>query len=173
MTTKITPCTKNDLETLQKISIETYSDTFGAQNTEENLKTYLEQAFNLKKLQDELSNPTSKFFFIYYEDQLAGYLKVNYDGAQTEDIAENALEVERIYIRVAFKRNGLGQLLINKAIDCAEELQKKHIWLGVWEENDAALKFYQKMGFVQSGQHSFFMGDDEQTDLIMVKALTE
>ena len=48
---------------------------------------------------------------------------------------------------------------------------KKKIWLGVWEKNKNAIAFYKKQGFVQIGSHSFYMGDEEQIDLIMVKTL--
>jgi len=49
--------------------------------------------------------------------------------------------------------------------------KKKKIWLGVWEKNENALAFYNKMGFVQTGTHFFYMGDEEQTDIIMMKTL--
>ncbi|WP_039790739.1 GNAT family acetyltransferase, partial [Paenibacillus riograndensis] len=39
--------------------------------------------------------------------------------------------------------------------------------LGVWEKNENAIAFYKKMGFVQTGSHSFYMGDEEQIDIIM------
>ncbi|MNL75746.1 Protease synthase and sporulation negative regulatory protein PAI 1 [compost metagenome] len=53
----------------------------------------------------------------------------------------------------------------------AMEHSKKKIWLGVWEKNENAIAFYNKMGFVQTGVHSFYMGDEEQMDIIMTKTL--
>jgi hypothetical protein len=41
-----------------------------------------------------------------------------------------------------------------------------HIWLGVWEENHRALKFYLKMVFLYL-TNMFILGDDKQTDLLM------
>ena len=37
--------------------------------------------------------------------------------------------------------------------------------------NTKAIDFYQRIGFFQTGTHSFYMGEDEQTDLIMTKVL--
>ena len=51
------------------------------------------------------------------------------------------------------------------------ERNKEKIWLGVWEKNENAIAFYKKMGFVQTGAHSFYMGDEEQMDFIMTKTL--
>lgn len=162
---------ESEVKALQKLSLQTFNDTFSAQNTPENMEAYVSEAFQVTKLAAELQHPDSAFFFIYTDDQLAGYLKVNVEQAQTEDIAENALEIERIYVDKAFKGRGLGKQLIEKAIAVAQEKGKSSVWLGVWEKNEPAIGFYQKQGFQQVTTHSFWMGDDEQTDLIMVKSL--
>ena len=171
MNIKINKIDIEDIEILQEISIETFNDTFGEQNSSENLKNYLEKAFNPKKLLSELSNPFSDFYLIYFDKEPAGYLKLNASEAQSEKIDEEALEIERIYIRKKFQRNGLGKFLLNKAIDIAKNQDKKIIWLGVWENNKNAIEFYKKSGFIQSGQHSFYMGSEKQVDFIMKKKL--
>lgn len=169
----IRPCTLQDLKTLQTISIETFTDTFGAQNTPENLQSYLDQAYTDDKITNELTTPGSTFYLLLDADtnENAGYLKLNVDAAQTEDIASNALEVERIYIRRVFQKRGLGRTLLDFALQQAAILKKSAIWLGVWEHNENAKAFYQKMGFHQVSQHSFLLGDDCQTDFILLKEL--
>lgn len=165
----IQKCVFEDLRKLQAISIETFTDTFRDQNSAENLNAYLERAFNLEQLEQELANPFSQFFFVYFNQEVAGYLKVNTNDAQSEVIGDESLEIERIYIKKNFQNQGLGKHLLNKAIDTAMELEKKKIWLGVWEHNKNAISFYVRMGFVQTGSHSFRMGDEEQIDYIMTK----
>jgi len=86
-------------------------------------------------------------------------------------MGDESLEIERIYIKSKFQKHGLGKQLLNKAIHIAKERDKKKVWLGVWENNANAIAFYQKMGFVQTGAHTFHMGDEEQIDFIMTKAL--
>lgn len=171
MTIRVKKCTLEDLQTLQEISIETFNATFKAQNSPENMKAYLEKAFNLKQLQKEISNVFSQFFFVSFSNEVAGYLKVNMNDAQSEDMGAESLEIERIYIRNKFQRQGLGKYLLNKAMEIAMEHNKKKIWLGVWEKNENAIAFYRNMGFIKTGEHSFFMGDEEQTDFIMTKIL--
>jgi diamine N-acetyltransferase len=171
MTIKITKCTLDDLHKLQEISYETFNETFKEQNTPENMKAYLERAFNLKQLEEELCNRYSEFFFVTFNNELAGYLKVNFDNAQSEDMGNEALEVERIYIKRDLQKHGLGKYLLNEAVKIAQELNKSKIWLGVWEKNENAIAFYKKMGFVESGSHSFYMGDEEQIDIIMTLAI--
>ncbi|WP_207696706.1 hypothetical protein DOK67_0001989 [Enterococcus sp. DIV0212c] len=168
---EIQKITVEDLATLKALSIKTFTDTFVQENTPEDLKNYLAQAYTDEKLTSELQNKHSEFYFIYSNEELAGYLKININDAQTETIGEDTLEIERIYIDSNFKRLGLGKMLYNKAIERAKNLNKTAIWLGVWERNFSALKFYHKMGFTQVGEHSFYMGEDEQIDLIMKKEL--
>jgi diamine N-acetyltransferase len=167
MTIRITKCTPEDLLTLQEISCVTFDETFKQQNSPENMKAYLDKAFNLNQLEKELRNSSSEFFFVYFNNELAGYLKVNINDAQSEDMGSEALEVERIYIKSDFQKHGLGKYLFNKAVDLAQENNKSKIWLGVWEKNENAIAFYKRMGFVETGSHSFYMGDEEQIDIIM------
>jgi diamine N-acetyltransferase len=167
MTIRINKCTPEDLLTLQEISCVTFDETFKEQNSPENMKAYLDKAFNLKQLEKELSNASSEFFFVHFNNELAGYLKVNINDAQSEDMGSEALEVERIYIKSDFQKHGLGKYLFNKAVDLAQENNKSKIWLGVWEKNENAIAFYKRMGFVECGSHSFYMGDEEQIDIIM------
>lgn len=167
----IRTCTLSDLQELQDISILTYKETFDEHNSEENMTAYLEAAYNKPKLEKELATPSSRFYFAIVDDEVAGYLKINTDEAQTEPMGDEALEVERIYIKKKFQKNGAGKVLMNKAFEMAEQLGKNKIWLGVWEHNYNAKAFYEKKGFVETGSHSFFMGDDEQTDLILTKTL--
>ncbi|MBY9082068.1 GNAT family N-acetyltransferase [Paenibacillus sp. HN-1] len=171
MTLRTKKCVSEDLELLQAISVETFHETFRNQNTTENIQAYLERAYNLKQLEQEILNRSSEFYFIYSNEEIAGYLKVNINDAQSEKMGMDSLEVERIYLKQKFHKQGLGKYLINKAIEIAIEQNKKKIWLGVWEKNESAIAFYTKMEFVQSGVHSFYMGDEEQIDFIMTKTL--
>jgi diamine N-acetyltransferase len=172
MTGIIKKCTLEGSRKLQEISYETFNETFKHQNSPKNMNAYSERAFTLEQLEKELSNPSSQFFFVYFNNEVAGYLKVNTHDAQSEAMGDESLEIERVYIKKKFQKHGLGKYLLNKAMKIAMECNKKKIWLGVWEKNENAIAFYKKMGFVQTGAHSFYMGDEEQTDFIMTKTLS-
>ncbi|OUM95648.1 MAG: GNAT family acetyltransferase [Thermobacillus sp. ZCTH02-B1] len=170
----IRKCTIDDAPVIREIGRRTFFETFRGTTSSENMDAYLEKAFNLEQLERELSNPSSEFFLLYDDHaslEPAGYLKINTGGAQTEDMGDDALEVERLYVKREFQKRGFGKMLMTHALDIARRQGKKKVWLGVWEHNDNALAFYKRMGFVQTGSHSFFVGDDEQTDLIMTRTL--
>lgn len=160
-----------DLETIQKIGKETFLETFSEANSEEEMQRYLEESFATDRIRSELNHPDSAFFIAWEEGDPIGYLKVNTGGAQTELQDEEALEIERIYVKSSHHGKKVGQLLYDKAIEIAKQKKKKYIWLGVWEQNHRALEFYKKNGFVEFGKHIFRLGNDEQTDLMMKKVL--
>lgn len=156
-----------DVLLLQSIGRQTFQETFAPNNTAENMSKYLEEGFAEQKLMDELANPSSEFYFALDEHQVIGYLKLNYGHAQTELKDNKALEIERIYVLQAYQGKNIGQLLYAKAIEVAKQAFVDYVWLGVWEENHRALRFYQKNGFVPFDKHIFKLGDEEQTDILM------
>lgn len=160
-----------ELEIVQNIGIQTFTETFAQDNTEEAMKQYLEDSFNTEKIKSELNNPDSLFYIAWEEDNPVGYLKVNSGKAQTELQDESSLEIERIYVKKSHHGKKVGQLLYNQALETAKQLGKSYLWLGVWEENLRALQFYRKNGFVEFDKHIFRLGEEEQTDLMMKKVL--
>ena len=157
----------NDLQSLQSISKQTFTETFASSNSKENMDKYLNEALSLEKLTEELNNPNSLFYFIEENDTPIGYLKLNMGASQTELNDNTALEIERIYVTQAYQGKKVGQQLYEKAIQVAKEKGVEYIWLSVWEENHKAIQFYTKNGFTAFDKHIFTLGDEEQTDIMM------
>ncbi len=164
-------CTSEDVDTLRELSIKTYYDTFVSMCAPSDMTAYLAEAYDRSKLLRELCDGYEQFFFLYADEKLAGYLKLNEAPSQSDINDDLSLEIERIYVSAAFQGKGLGKFLMEQAIHKAVELGKQYVWLGVWERNEKALRFYRNNGFYAIGTHSFIMGDDTQTDYIMRKDL--
>lgn len=171
MSITIKPCTEADLDDLRKVSIETFVETFGDQNTDEDINEYVRNSLSRAELRRQMREQESAFFFAVIDDDVAGYLKLNVGAAQTEQVGEDALEVERIYALRRFKRQGLGTIMMERAMNEAANRGLNTVWLGVWEHNVAAQRFYERLGFSVFGSHVFTLGDDEQTDLLMKRAV--
>jgi len=159
-----------EIKRLKEISISTFLETFAASNTTENMNLYLEETRTGDKLLQELDNPGSAFYFAFIEEKLAGYLKINTGAAQTEPL-QDSLEIERIYVLALYQGKRIGQELMKKAFDIAKAKKIKTVWLGVWEHNHKAIRFYRQYGFEAFGQHIFRLGNDEQTDILMKVAV--
>ena len=163
----ISKVTLKDVETLRNISIQTFTETFSEQNSESDMQKYISDCLNIEKLTKEFHSISSEFYFIRFENKIIGYLKLNSGESQTECPNNNALEIERIYVEKKFHGKYAGKLLLQKAKDIAKEMRCEYIWLGVWENNERAITFYTKHGFIKYDTHLFKLGDDEQTDVMM------
>ena len=161
------------VQALREISCETYYDTFKESIVNpQDMEDFLRDAYSIETLSQELENPESEFFFLYQEDRLVGYLKLNVGAVQTEQgVAENTLEIQRIYVRPSEKRQGFGTVLMDFAMQHAKEAGFDSVWLGVWEHNDAAQAFYKGHGFVRVGEHVYWTGNQADTDHILLKKI--
>lgn len=168
----IKPITTSDVEKLQKVSRETFKATFDPYTAPNDMVRFLEEDYETVKLVKEIENPNSRFYFLMVQNEIAGYLKINVGDAQTEHLRENALEVERIYLRSSFQHRGLGNVLLDFAEKTAREEGKDYMWLGVYKKNVPAQHFYKRHGFSKVSQHTFQVGSDPQTDWLLVKKLT-
>ena len=161
----------SDIGELQAIGRQTFFETFSAENTEEDMQKYLAEGFSEEKLVAEFNDLNSEFYFALLDDSVIGYLKLNYGQSQTEIKDNDALEIERIYVLKEFHGKKVGQLLYERAMQVGQQMNASYVWLGVWEKNPRAIRFYRKNGFVEFGKHIFKLGNDEQTDIMMKRQL--
>ncbi len=162
----IQKCNIEDLISLQTISIKTFHDTFAEFNTREDMDNYLEETFNKNQLAAELQDPDTAFYLAKSGEETIGYLKLGLNNQRVE-LAGKSIEIERVYIDQSHLGKSIGQQLLNKAIAVAHESNCEFIWLGVWENNPRAIRFYEKNGFTTFGTHPFKLGNDLQTDFLM------
>ncbi len=169
---KIQQCDLSDMFTLRDFAIECFNQSFAKLNSKQTMVAYTDEAFSIQTLEKEFKNNNSRFYFLYVEDILAGYFKLNIGDAQTDLWEQSGLEVQRLYVAKEFQNLKYGSKILDFALKKAAELGKSYVWLGVWEQNDRGIAFYKKNGFKQDGTHSFFMGVEEQFDLVMKKYIS-
>lgn len=160
-------CTLNDLDELIKISKNTFIDAFETHNDPKDFEDYIASAFSKEKIQEELLNPNSIFYFVYHQETLVGYFKLNEGDAQNEKFSEESIELERIYVLQAYQGQQIGKRMLIEIIGICKRKQVSFLWLGVWEENKSAIRFYERYDFQKFGAHPYYVGTDKQTDWLM------
>jgi ribosomal protein S18 acetylase RimI-like enzyme len=160
-----------DLEALLQLSKKTFFDTFYHLNKADDMLAYADKNFTKPQFKRELEHPWSQFYFALIDEVVVGYIKINFGPAQTEFQENDALEIERIYVDAAHQGKQIGKQLLNFAIEIAISKQFKYIWLGVWEHNHKAIKFYQHNDFQEFATHDFWLGSDLQKDVLMKRVL--
>ncbi|HEX3385276.1 MAG TPA: GNAT family N-acetyltransferase, partial [Mucilaginibacter sp.] len=155
------------MDLLLSLSRKTFYDAFEHVNNPEDFEAYTSNAFTREKLLSEIEDPDSEFYFAILDDKAVGYIKLNYRNAQTEFKDSDAVEVERIYVLADQQGKKIGNRLLDFAIDKAIKQKLGYIWLGVWEHNHDAMRFYQRNGFKAFSSHHFMVGNDKQTDILV------
>ena len=137
------------------------------------LQLFLDQYYNPAQLGDELNNPETFCFFVEMDGKPVAYLQFMEDYKNFPLMKKwKALELKRIYVLKEFHGMGIAQKLMDHYLQFATENKYEVVWLGVWEHNIRAQKFYEKYGFANSGHtHDFPIGNTPQTDIWFWKFL--
>jgi len=163
----IRPALPEDAELIAKLASKTFMETYGEMNTPENMEKYLETQFSVSKIVSELANHNARFFLVYIDDIPAAFTKLRQDRKPKKLENDLVIEIQRIYVLKEFQGFKIGKTLIEMVKHLAKSEGFKAIWLQVWQKNNKAIRFYQKVGFVVYETATFILGDDVQQDFLM------
>jgi ribosomal protein S18 acetylase RimI-like enzyme len=162
----IEPALLSDALEIAEFSRRTFRESFADQNSFENMEKFMRQ-FSTDTLAAEVSHEENTFFVARLEKEIMGYIKLTLAEKPAELAGLKNIEIARIYIDKKMKGQGIGNKLMQAGLDFAKMSGFEVVWLGVWEFNSAALKFYKKWGFERFSEHIFMLGDDPQTDWLL------
>lgn len=163
--------TPADAGMLSELGARTFSEAFARDNTPANLAAHLRNSFSPEIQHRELSQADTIFLIAEADGQPIGYAQLLFNSREQGLEASNPMEIRRIYMLQEFVGKGMGSTLMRASLDEARQRACDIVWLGVWEKNQRAIEFYRKWGFHEVSSHTFLLGDDPQTDLIMVLEL--
>jgi ribosomal protein S18 acetylase RimI-like enzyme len=160
-----------DAALLSELGARTFSETFAADNTSEDMAAYIATSFNVARQTAELEDPASTFLIAEVDGSAAGYAKLH-DGEPEEGVeGPKPIELVRLYVSRDWLGRGIGEQLMRACLDEARQAGHETIWLGVWERNGRAQAFYRKWNFRTIGEHIFQLGSDLQRDFLMERPL--
>jgi ribosomal protein S18 acetylase RimI-like enzyme len=168
MTFNLRRGTPADAAALAELAARTFRETFEADNSPEDMAAHLALAYGVAQQTRELNDPAYITLLLEDESQLAAFAQVRRNETPACIPEGPAVELYRFYVDRPFLGQGLAQRLMSAVRDTARELGARLLWLGVWEHNPRAIRFYTKYGFRDVGAQIFVVGTDPQTDRIMV-----
>lgn len=160
--------TVDDAARLASFAARTFSETYAAHNTAEDMRAYQEEAFGVVQQTRELADPSMMTVLAIAGERLLAYAQVRCKAAPACVPQDAPAEIYRFYVDATAHGTGVAQQLMREALLAARDLGGKDVWLGVWEQNARAIAFYSKMGFRDVGTQVFQLGSDRQTDRILV-----
>lgn len=168
---EIKPAKDQDIAILSKIARRTFLQTFESSNSKEDIGLYLKKTFSEEKQKAEIQDPQRIIEIAWDQKDAVGFLHLH-DGKVDPCVkGEKPIELLRLYLDSRFHGQGVGPLMMDRCLEIARTKGYKTLWLGVWEHNLKAQKFYQKYGFKKVGEHLFDLGHDQQNDYVLSLSL--
>lgn len=160
-----------DAAVLAELAARTFAETFGADNTPEDLAAHLSASYGVAQQARELAAADVRTLLAYRNEELIGFAQVRRQEPPSCVVEAHPIELHRFYLTRSAHGTGAAAPLMRAAREAARELGGRHMWLGVWERNPRAIAFYLKSGFVKVGSHDFIVGRDRQTDWVFIAPL--
>ena len=160
-----------DAAALARFAARTFTEAFGAENRPEDLAAHLTRSFGVAQQSIELADPKYITLVMEGPDGIAAYAQVRLSVPPPCVETIEPIELLRFYVDRRWHGQGVAQQLMEEVFAAAAELGGRSVWLSVWERNPRAIAFYLKRGFRDSGSAHFYVGDDRQSDRILVAAI--
>lgn len=163
--------TPADAERLAEFARRNFADTFGPDNTPEDLELHLSYTYSPELQRRELSNPRFATMLAEAEGKIAGYAQLRDAPVPASVTTAKPIELLRFYVDRAWHGQGVARLLMNEVVATARARGAESIWLCVWQKNPRAIAFYAREGFLPVGTQDFLLGTDVQLDWVMARVL--
>lgn len=144
--------TNADIKIIQKIVNITWPITYGSTLSKEQLDYMIDLMYSDKSLEQLISKKEQVFYIVYDGTAVLGFIAVEHNY-------KNALvtRLHKIYILPETQGQGVGKFLISFIESSAISNGSISISLNVNRFN-AALQFYQKLGFKITGEENIDIG---------------
>ena len=160
-----------DAPNLAELAARTFHTAFAAKNNPEDIATYVAEAFGVDKILQELNDPCCRFLLAIADGVMVGYAKIYKGEPPTCVDGPKPIELARIYVDAKHQSGGIGATLMQAVLDYAKKKDYRTVWLGAWEKNPDARRFYERQGFSAVGSKYFMVGNDRQNDVVMSRQL--
>ena len=157
-----------DAEVLAELASRTFQEAFAADNNLEDMALHVARSFGPARQLAEITAPDTRTLLAVSGSQVIGFTQLRTGTPPACVASADPVELWRIYVDRPWHGRGVAQQLMGAAITEARAMGAGSVWLGVWERNPRAITFYGKCGFVDVGTHNFLLGEDLQTDRVMV-----
>jgi ribosomal protein S18 acetylase RimI-like enzyme len=135
------------------------------------LEAYYNQFYTIDNLMKEQTEINSRVFLAIEENRIVGFVRIRETNEAKDKLGSHIVELHRLYVLTSAQGKAVGKNLMHKAIEYAREKKYEWIWLGVWEKNVKAQKFYAAFGFEKFSEHTFWQGVEPQLDWMLKKKL--
>lgn len=161
----------DDAHALAKLGRAAFCETFAHLYAPDDLELFLSKAY------DPMAHAAwcadSSYYIIVHEHAgtPVGFAMARPNALPVAQHEAQAFELQRLYVLRAHHGKGIGRILMEDVLVHAGSEGWQAIYLGVWENNFPAQRFYKRYGFEEVGEYVFSVGKQKDRELIFRKAL--
>jgi ribosomal protein S18 acetylase RimI-like enzyme len=141
---------------------------YGHSSSPENVQKAVKKHYGVEAQHADLADNHIVNCLCIIDEKIAGLAQVK---PPKPDADPNQFELSRFYVDAIYHGKGIAPALMQKTLDVTRARSIKALWLSVWQESQQAIRFYQKQGFVISGDTLFMIGDEAMKDWLMSRHL--
>ncbi len=157
---------------LAEFGARAFSETFGAENSAEDMAVHLARTYGPLLQSAEIDDPNMTTIIAESGGDLVGYAQLRVGPAPEVVVGSTPIELLRFYVDRSWHGRGLASTLMVTVDQEASRRGATVIWLCVWERNERAKAFYRKCGYMDVGSKVFMLGTDRQIDRVFSRAVS-
>ena len=160
-----------DIKLISALSITTCYEAYFEFDPPHDLADYCFNFLSPEATETEFNDPNSTFMIAELGGNAVGVIKLRENKVVECLKGRNAIEVQRIYVLEKLKGRKIGQRLIEAGAAIGREKGYEVLWLGVWDKNVAAQKFYERIGMTNVGTTDFTDGKSDFVNFVYAMEL--
>lgn len=158
--------TIDDVNILAALGTTTCYEAYFELDPSRDLADYCARIYSPENVGSEFDDPDSTYFVAEINDRAVGFAKLRENNRVDCLDDAHAVELQRIYVLEKMKGRSIGKLLLDRCLSAAREKGYDMLWLGVWERNTAAQRFYERIGMSNVGTTGFNDGKNEFVNFV-------
>lgn len=161
--------TPEDAAAVAEFMTRSFLAAYGHSSSPENVQKAVKKYYGVEAQHADLADDRIFNCLCIIEEKITGLAQVK---PPKPDADQNAFELSRFYVDAIYHGKGIAPALMQKTLDIIRARSVNALWLSVWQGSQQAIRFYQKQGFVISGDTIFMIGDEPMQDWLMTKDLS-
>jgi len=172
MSVELRLATAADADALSAFASSAFADWYAPLNDPEDMRLHLDATFSSEKQAAEIA--LADHWYLLAEDggRIVAYALVAEGSPEPSVTAARPAQIKRFYLDRAWHGSGLATRLMDATIARLASHAADVAWLTAWTQNPRAVRFYEKSGFVRTGEAIFHLGRSPQTDHVLARGLT-
>ena len=110
------PAVPADAEALAALAARTFQETFGADNRPEDMADYIQRAYSVRRLSEELCAKDQRIFVAEHDHALVAFAQLRLGPPPSCVTSPTPIELQRLYLDRPWHARGLAQRLMARSL---------------------------------------------------------